>query len=237
MPRRNGFRMVYVKWSNAQKNCYNAIRSGLIQHDGDALRFLTLTSIRTMNRSITKCFNVLVKRIERSTPNTFVDLGYIEKESIDYYFPDKNKCENLSIDYLYVLTTEGACGVLHVLYFGDYLNEKWLKDSWEEITGGARQLIIEAIPLSDVKEVSRYIVNQKKLFVYISSQSKYVRHSYSKNWVYKSWRKDFDILRYCCYSNKYPECRLKNLWSTWKDWLVYGRFKCGTIQLFIDSLF
>jgi len=227
--------MSYVKWSNAQKSCYNAIRSGLIQHGGDTLRFLTLTSIPDMNRSITKSFNALVKRIERSTPNTFVNLGFIKKDSIDYYFPEKNEYDNLRIEYLYVLTTEGACGVLHILYFGDYLNEKWLKDSWEEITGGARQLIIESIPLSDVKEVSRYVVNQKKLFAYVSSQGEYVRHSYSKDWVYNGWRKDFDMLKYCCYSTKYPECRLKNLWSAWNDWLMYGRFKCGTVQLFIES--
>jgi len=219
-------------WKSSQWNCYNAIRSGLICHKGERLRFLTLTSVADMKRSISDCFKVLVNRIERLYPLKLVDLGLIEKRKLSYYFPDLKSDEKLRFDYLYVLTSEGACGVLHVLYFGSYINEKWLKDNWENITGGARQLVIENVDGLTGKNVARYVVSQ-----YVSGQSRYVRHAYSKNWIYKGWRSDFNKLRRFCFnSDRFPNSVLsKDFWFEWNRWLSVGRFSYGHIQLYIDD--
>ena len=218
--------VIFLIWSNAQKGCYTAIRSGLICHNDKPLRFLTLTSVPDMARSITDCFKVLVNRIERMTPFKFINLGLISEKKLSYYFPDIGLNDFLKFDYLYVLTSEGANGVLHILYFGSYINEKWLKDSWENITGGARQLIIENVNQGDknIIELSRYIVNQNKIFGYVAGQSAYVRHSYSKNWIYRGWRNDFLKLKRV-YLEKYRN-RFKfkvldeSFWNAWYNWLV-----------------
>jgi hypothetical protein len=211
-----------MKWTGAQWGCYNAIRSGLLCHKGK-LRFLTLTSAVDMKRSISDCFKVLVNRIERMTPSRFVKLGFIPVGKVLYYFPDLGLNDPLKLDYLYVLTSEGANGVLHVLYFGSYLNEKWLKDSWEEITGCARQLFIENVKdcESDAKDVARYIVNQSKIFGYVAGQSKYVRHSYSKDWIYRGWRSDFIKLKFvCCHNDRFVYSVLSDdYWKHWDKWL------------------
>jgi len=214
---------MFIKWTSAQRACYYAIRSGLLCHNGNSLRFLTLTSTVDMKRSISDCFKVLVNRIERMTPLKFIERGVIPKSKLAYYFPDLDHKKSLKLDYLYVLTSEGASGVLHVLYFGDYLNEMWLKDNWEDITGGARQLFIENIKDSEtnVKEVAKYIVNQNKIFGYVAGQSKYVRHSYSKNWVYRGWRTDFIKLKFvCCHKDRFKNSSLSaDYWKHWYQWL------------------
>ena len=229
--------MVVLKYSNSQLNCLTAIKSGCLVHDGEILRFLTLTSISNMNRSLTKCFSVLVNRIERLYPLKFVELGFIKRNKLGYYYSYLDYYKNLRFDYLYVLTSEGVNGVLHVLYFGDFIHEKWLKDNWENITGGARQLIIEKVrnDLRHKERLSRYVVNQRKLFGYVSGQCKYVRHSYSKNWVYKGWREHFKHLLRVCYSDRYPKVLIKDLWCLWSNWLLYGRYVKPVIQLYLDE--
>ena len=223
----------FLKFKNSQLNCLTAIKSGCIVHNNENLRFLTLTSSSDMNRSITKCFSVLVNRIERLYPLKFVELGLIKRNKLNYYYPNTDSNKNLHFDYLYVLTSEGVNGVLHVLYFGDFIHEKWLKDNWEEITGGARQLIIEKVgnDLQNKEKLSKYMVNQRKLFGYVTSQCKYIRHSYSKNWVYKGWRKDFKHILKVCYSQRYSKFLKNDLWHIWYAWLLYGRYVRPTIQL------
>jgi hypothetical protein len=177
-----------------------------------------------MTRSISDCFKVLVDRIGRMTPMKFVELGFIPEGRLSYYFPDKDYNSSLLFDYLYVLTSEGSHGVLHVLFFGDYLNESWLKDSWESITGGARQLFIENIDVvgDGVATVSRYIVNQNKIFTYVSGQSMYVRHAYSGGWIYRGWRSDFERLRFIYWRREYyPKFDFSvSFWDCWFNWLT-----------------
>ena len=228
-----------MKWTPAQWGCYYAIRSGLLCHKGKPLRFLTLTSIVGMRRSIADCFKILVKRIERMTPLDFVSQGFILERRLSYYFPDLGCHDFLRFEYLFVLTSEGANGVLHVLYFGDYLNEKWLKDSWEDITGGARQLFVENIKENenDVKEVARYIVNQSKIFGYVAGQSKYVRHSYSKDWIYRGWRSDFNRLKYVCgHKDIFVKSVLSaDYWRHWSNWLSSRNFYDSNLDLWIKD--
>jgi hypothetical protein len=186
-----------------------------------------------MKRSISDCFKILVNRIERLYPIKLVELGLILERRLSYYFPDLEPYDNLRFDYLYVLTSEGAKGVLHILYFGDYINEKWLKKNWNDITGGARQLVIESIENdTNSKKVARYIVSQ-----YVAGQSKYIRHSYSKNWIYKGWRKDFNKLRnFCSNIEEFKNTKISgDFWFEWSKWLNVERFKCDFIQLYIDS--
>jgi len=180
-----------------------------------------LTSVVDMKRSIADCFKVLVNRIERMTPLRFVDLGFIQESKLSYYFPDLCCDDFLTFDYLYVLTSEGVNGVLHVLYFGDYINVDWLRDAWIDITGGARQLRVENVIDSNVKDVARYIVNQGKIFSYVAGQSMYVRHSYSKDWIYRGWRSDFDKLKFVClHKDRFVNSLLSSdYWRHWHSWL------------------
>jgi len=240
--------------SVAQLRCSEAIRSGLECHKGEPLRFLTLTSIPSMKRSITVCFKILVKRIECMTPQMFVDLGFIHKGRLSYYFPGLDKNDFLSLDYLFVLTSEGACGVLHILFFGDYLNENWLKDSWFDITGGARSLIIKNVAVGNFDDVAGYVVNQSKnVFGYVVGQSEYVRCGYSANWVYPGWRKDFDSLKTVyCYSNRFGKHHRSDYvtkrgltprfvsdglshWERWLRWLSSRSTFQGNLDMWLSE--
>jgi hypothetical protein len=192
-----------------------------------------------MKRSITDCYKIIVERINRLTPNRLVELGYLDEKKLKYYFPELEVNDVLIFNYLYVLTSEGANGVLHILYFGSYLNERWLKDVWEEITGGARQLFIENIGISktSVDEVTKYVINQSNVFGYVTGQSKYVRHAYSMNWVYRGWRSDFDKLKHFFHYEGYEKFPYhvipNNFWKAWFDWLRLRKMK-EFIQFDID---
>jgi hypothetical protein len=188
-----------------------------------------------MARSIEACFDLLVKRINRMTPGRFIEFGFVPAYRMEHYFPGLGRDECIAFDYLSVLTSEGANGVLHILYFGDYLPEKWLKTVWREITGGAwiANISIVNVSCDDALSVTRYVVNQSKAMGYVAGQSKYIHHSYSSHWVYKGWRSDFDKLRTFCHArSRYPKDNPKSypnavisddFWREWFDWLVYRR--------------
>jgi hypothetical protein len=231
-----------MKWSNAQIGCFRAIGSGVSCHVGKTLRFLTLTSSASMRGSIEDCFSVFVKRVKRLTPKGLLRMGYICDADLDFYFPNHGIGEVLAFDYLSVLTSEGVAGVLHILYFGDWLPQHWVSDVWKDISGVASIIDIRKVDVSDndIWKVARYVVNQCKLFRYVAGQSKFIRHSYSSNWVYRGWCRDFDCLRRFCrdvrlgkfarYGVHHP---YGDFWSEWYKWLlVRNRF---TIELCIDD--
>jgi hypothetical protein len=188
-----------------------------------------------MVRSIEACFDLLVKRIGRMTPGRFIELGFIPESWMVHYFPGLGRDECVEFDYLSVLTSEGANGVLHILYFGDYFPEKWLKTTWNEITGGAwiANISIVNVSCDDALAVTKYVVNQNhgRVFGYVAGQSKYVRHAYSSHWIYRGWRSDFDKLKSFCYvRSRYPEGDRRgyshsivssDFWKEWFNWLTY----------------
>lgn len=226
-----------MRWSKAQMRCYDAIRSGAVVHSGEVLRFLTLTSVKDIRKPILTCFRLLVKRISRLCPNDFVKLGLITSQMLGYYFPYRDVGNSLVFEYLFVLTSEGN-GVLHVLYYGDFIHEKWLKDNWELISGG-RNLFIENVLDSDISldEVSKYVVNQSKVFNYVSAQSKFIKHGYSRNFVYPYWKVDFYSMRkdysHSCYEmfGDWNHFDFKVFWSMWSKWLSSGEFNSKSYDI------
>ncbi|GAI33568.1 unnamed protein product, partial [marine sediment metagenome] len=89
-------------------------------------------------------------------------------------------------DYLKVNTNEGY-GVIHLLYKGSYIPQRWLSQNWNDI---------HESPVVDIRfmrggtnGLGSYIVSQ-----YLSDQrTSYIRYSWSWGWVYcgfvKYWKK------------------------------------------------
>ena len=173
-------------WSKKQKRAYHRILSGLRVHKGELLRFLTLTTAEYMQRDLRSAWRVLKERIRRLTPLRLIKMGYIELKDVRKYYPNKSLNEPLKFEYLKVETDEGVAGVLHVLYFGDYIPQKWLSDAWKEITGTAYIVDIRACkdPVKSPKRLARYCVAQ-----YVSGQTAFVRFSWSWGWVGKGFVK------------------------------------------------
>lgn len=127
---------------------------------GDAIRFITLTtSMRGEEHSMYRDFRVLKYRIIRRF-GTF--------------------------SYLKVNTNEGN-GVIHILYKGTYIPQRWLSENWNDIHHS---------PVVDIRRMrgginglGGYVVSQ-----YLSDQrTSYIRYSWSWGWVYcgfvKYWKK------------------------------------------------
>lgn len=203
--------MAFDKLSKSQFLCFRSIIGSKIIHEGEILRFMTLTTVKDMSRSIMKCFNVLVKRIKR-------EYGYFE--------------------YLFVLTSEGVNGVLHILFYGSYIDQGWLSDNWKDITNGAFIVGLNVVKEDNSKRLFRYVVSQINLFGYVAGQSKYIRCGYSKDFIYKGWKKDYlDMHRFYFfkywqyqygsfhYSLDYFKGFPLTYWDFYNDWLMFLSIK------------
>lgn len=112
----------------------------LTQFMGGRLRFMTLTtSNKGCDNNLKIDFNILVKRIRRRY-GTF--------------------------EYVRVRTDEGN-GVLHIIFRGCYIPQKWLSEQWDDIHCSWNV---------DIRDTQRYhcsyVVNQ-----YLCGQSSFVRYS------------------------------------------------------------
>lgn len=183
-----------IKWSNGQKRCFFRIKSGCVAHKGKILRFMTLTSSQSMNRTMSNSFRALKERIRRKTPYKLFEDGYISKNRLAFYYPDRRYFKKLDFEYIKVETKEGVEGVFHVCYFGSYIPQRWLSESWFDITGSDRY-IRNNVDIRQIKNrhglqsrVANYVINQ-----YIVSQtsddgvSAYVRFSNSWNWCFRGF--------------------------------------------------
>lgn len=151
-------------WSVKQKRCYSRILCGLDFADirGDAVRFMTLTTSRSGSGcDLKRDLQVLVKRIRRKYGK---------------------------FDYLRVRTSEGY-GVLHIVYVGSFISQRWLSRVWCDI---------HKSPIVDIRAVkrfgkrfARYVVSQ-----YLSSQgSNFIRYSWSFGWLYPGAIGDYYFIR------------------------------------------
>ncbi|MBO8162025.1 MAG: hypothetical protein H0Z24_10395 [Thermosipho sp. (in: Bacteria)] len=171
------------------------------------MRFLTLTSAENMKRDLPSSFRALKERIKRLTPARLIRMGYIDEKDVRRFYPNKPLSEPLRFEYFKVQTLEGVSGVLHILFFGDYIPHEWLKDSWREITGSAYIVDIRACK-SDVKSpkrLARYCVSQ-----YVSGQRLFYRFSWSWGWVAKGFVK---VWRFLLEHVKYDVKRAIRYWN------------------------
>ena len=180
-----------ITWTKQQRRAYHRILSGLRVHKSELLRFLTLTTAENMQRDLRTSWRVLKERIRRLTPLRLIKMGYVKPNDVRKYYPNKPLNQPLKFEYIKVETDEGVEGVLHVLYFGDYIPQKWLSDAWKEITGSAYIVDIRACkdPVKSPKRLARYCVAQ-----YVSGQSAFIRYSWSWGWVGKGFVKVWKIL-------------------------------------------
>jgi hypothetical protein len=179
-----------MEFSRAQWRCWDCLLTGIYIHRGNDFRFLTLTSANGMKRDMMKCFTLLKYRIDNLTPLKLIESGYVDGNRLNDFYPNTDLNDRLRFDYLCVKTSEGVKGVLHIVFVGDFIPTRWLWDNWENITGVAKSVKIKRVKDFDI--VAKYVVNQSELMGYVAGQSKYVRFSYSKDWVFDGYSKKYD---------------------------------------------
>jgi hypothetical protein len=106
--------------SRAEKRRYQRLISGLNVGAGqnERQRFMTLTTARGVKRGINKSFDALKKRINRATPK-------------------KDGFHGFKFNRYFKLKTAEGNDVLHIVYRGRYIPQKWLSKVWAEIHQGS----------------------------------------------------------------------------------------------------
>ena len=143
-------------YSKRQRRVYQRLMSGLqvAKNRNQIIRFMTLTSSHIAeSRFLNKHFEILKKRIERK-------FGF----KFNQYFK--------------IQTTEGN-GVLHIVFCGKYIPQKWLSSQWKEIHNSP--IVDIRIVKGDSTGIARYLVGN-----YLCCQP-IVRMSYGWSWVYKGF--------------------------------------------------
>lgn len=165
-------------WTRRQRLAYQRLKTGLTAHNGQRLRFMTLTTAPGMIRSLEDSWNILRLCIKRQWGGKYA--------------------------YFKVKTKEGVAGVLHILYFGRYLPKSCISNLWKHITGTAYVVDIRACKQdvsgrsSGVASLARYCISQ-----YVTGgQSEFYRFSYSHDWAFrgigrrwKAWKTFFTDIR------------------------------------------
>jgi len=192
----NGSKQV---WTGSQRKAFIRLKCGIRAHDGEVLRFLTLTSAPEMLRSIQDVFDCMKTAVKRYTPERLVREGYVSRNKLRKFYPNKNPCSSLKFEYIKIKTSEGN-GVLHIPYYGDYLPYNFLCDLFSYYSGFAWDLDIRKVGKirrsdRDRKKVSYYVINQ-----YVTNQkdengnSAYMGYSCSWNWIFRgftAWYNEF----------------------------------------------
>jgi len=145
--------------SRKKKRAFHRLVSGFTRAHarGDRLRFMTLTTAVDSSggwsfRLLRRHFQTLRKRIKRH-----------------FHF---------EVKYWSIRTNEGN-GVLHIVFKGGFIPQKWLSDAWNSIHG-AKIVDIRALKGSPKKLASYLIAN------YLCKQS-YERLSWSWSWVFRGF--------------------------------------------------
>jgi hypothetical protein len=143
-------------------------------------RFLTLTSADN-SPPPRKSWQKMKQRIQRLTPARLLKMGYLAPGQLHVFYPGKKLSDKLRFEYLRVETFEGN-GVLHVPYFGDYIPQKWLSDTWKEIHG-AWNVSVSARKMGDARRLAGYLLRQE-----VCGQDGYVGNtSWSWSWVFRGF--------------------------------------------------
>lgn len=171
------------EWSTKQRRYFHRLLSGIkvAEYRNEIVRFLTLTgSLQSDASKLNEHCEHLVKRVRR---------GYFLSE--EERKRRKKWGHKVRFEYCKIETDEGN-GVLHIVYWGEYIPQKWLSETWNELHG-AKIVYIEKL-YGNSKGIARYLATQ-----YLSLQNAmYTRMSYSQGWVcrgfVKRWRHIWEIL-------------------------------------------
>lgn len=168
----------------------------------------------------------LYKRLREWTPMMLFTNGFIGISDLEKYYDINKWDDKFNFDYFIVKTTEGN-GVIHIVTNIDYLPRDFLSELWLEIAGSERVWVNDPYKTiyghkrnRNEKDVSNYLMSQ-----YIGKQDDYI-YSYSQNWIYKGWSKDFkEIKDECRDYDKPPICEFYGYFVfnvRWND--VYDKF-------------
>jgi len=141
-------------WSAKQKRAFHRLLSGLTRAKtlGKKLRFMSLTSSPSSSfDELNAHFQVLRKRVKRKF--------------------------GAKIDYIKFKTNEGY-GVLHIIFVGAFIPQRWLSRNWAEIHGAK---IVDVREVRGEKRLTRYLISN-----YLVSQT-FVRMSWSWGWVFRGF--------------------------------------------------
>lgn len=204
-------------WTKPQRRCFQRLKTGLHWHKGEYLRFLTLGSIPNMKQDISNCYSDLYKRIRRLTPLKLYQDGYITTGQLRNQYADVSLNEHLDFDYTKIKTSEGPNSVLHILYFGDFLPQQWLKDTWNYITGGCNSAYIKLCknPVHSPNGLAGYCISQYCVSQDNDGASEFLRYSWSSGWAYSGFAKDWEFHKWL-YKNV-DQARMYRLWVRWLD--------------------
>jgi len=175
-----------TRWlTKQQRKAYHRIASGIYYRSakGWRLRFLTLTLKEGSNNDIHECFRVLKERIRRK----FKDFEY------------------------FAVKIDGSRPHMHLVYFGSFMLQRWLRAAWLEITGDSFVVDIRSTrePIYDPQRLAGYCISQ-----YVTYQEGTIRFSKSKNWLPKGWNDVWKRLLKAC---KYD---FKKVLAHWHSWLL-----------------
>lgn len=197
--------------NESQRKCLDCIKTGFVVHEGERFRSLNLTTAEDMKYDLMKAFTVLRSRICNLTVAKLVKSGHIYESEVSKYYPDVDLTEKFGFTFIAVRTSEGVVGVLHIIYIGQFLPRRWLKETWFDITKTA--LIIGVGDVRSKEGIAEYISNQSEIIDYISSQSKFEHFSYSRDWCFPN------------YSTIYRKFR-SNFWKEELSYLAVGMDGC-----------
>lgn len=177
------------------------LNSGMLWNAIYRNKFLTLTSSPESPPSIWYSWKQLVERIREITPSKLVKHGFIPKNRLSFYYPDKDPDTPLRFEFCAVETAENkpylenGAGVLHVVCAGDYIPQKFLAVGWYAIHKAYHVNIKE---IKSRSGMARYLLNQ-----YILNQNTgngdcaILRCSTSRDWIYPGWYSDLkEVIAY-----------------------------------------
>jgi len=150
-----------IKNRRKRGHFYFALMSGLIYHQDDDVRFLTLTS-PPGSVYLPASFNRLRMAISYA--------GY-------------------RFEFICLRTAEGH-GVLHIVAAGDFLPVKWLREAWNRVHGAPsgyfKNLQMDIQHVKDTGPLQRYLLGQ-----YLKNQDAFIRYSLSRGWLWQGYRRDW----------------------------------------------
>lgn len=182
---------------------YHCLCSGMLWHRKDHQYFLTLTTSAESEKKVTDAFRHFQMVIRYTTPDLLVKGDYMTRCEALKWYPLNTWEQPIKFDYCRLHTSEGL-GVLHIVFAGTRLPISYIRSVWTRIHN-APQIVIRHIERDDdaVRKLKNYLMKQ-----YLYGQDGFVRYSCSGDWIYPSYRRDWESLK-----NKYDYHTARTIWD------------------------